>query len=215
LTKESSVTGERVPRELKELNDKMSFKFGMKKIDCYRYIANISKPLIFIPPLKSKKKGQIFDMVTFGIVMIVFVLALGIGIFVQKSIQTALHAVETDTTVLKNEDTLVSGQTSWWDFSFALFFFLLLVIIFGMSLYVGTNPFFMMIYLIILIVVGFLFVGIHNVANTVMQAFPTVFSETSMPYTYFIISKLYYIMVLFFLMCFGALFMKPQGNSTV
>ena len=216
MSNKSSAT-DRIPTELMDINEKICRKFKLKKIDGYRHIASVAKPMIFVPDVfkRKEKKGQLFDIVTFAIVMIVFVLALGIGIFVHKSIQSAIAASETDANVIAQENTIVESQMSWWDFSFALFFFMLLVVIFAMSFTIGTNQFFIMIYLGFLIILGILFVALHNTANTIMQAFPTVFSETSMPFTYFIVSKMYYIMIIFFLLCFASLFMKPTSSGGV
>ena len=179
-----------------------------KKIEAYKTITNISRPII-----NMNKKAQLFDAITLFLMVIVFVIALGICMFTLNAFNSAYQLSEPDPTLQANLNTYTSSTGSWWDFSFALFFFLYLIVLIALNFFLGTLPFYIIFQFVFLIVVGFIFIALHNVANTIMEAFPTVFNLTSMPLTYFIVDKMFYIVIVFYLFCVMSLFMKPKSSA--
>jgi len=215
-TKKSGVV-ERVPRELVELGTNMKDNFGFKsKTESYRYICKIVSPIpnmFKINGLQKNKKAQLFDIVIFSIAIIVMLISYAICNYLTTGIKTAIDSTETDASIISNVDEMVAGHEAWQDFSFGLFFFMLLIVILAFQFFIAANLLFIMIYVVLFIVAGIFMIAFHNIIQQLLISFASALNSTSAPITYFICTKFFYIIVVFYLLCFALLFMKRPAQS--
>ena len=204
---------DRIPFDLFNLKKRISKELNLSKgVDAYQVISDITKPIIF-PRFFKKKKGQLFEIISFSVLIMVFVLMIGIMFVIIKASNDALAINEPDTEIIARMDNYETSAANWWDFSFGLFFFMAMFFLIAISLFLGTNLLFATMYFILLIVLGFIFVAIHNAVNTILEAFPTVFS--SFPIVTFIVEKFYFILVIFYLISILTLFIKVKSSEAI
>lgn len=202
MTKTGVVT--RVPKELISDADFLrvqSLRTEGKMISRMEALRRLRKKLMF------GKKGQILD---FFIIIIILVMALVLFGAVNFGIQEASSAMQEST-----EDATLAATIkekgdqipSWFDFAFAILFFLILIFVIIINLSLDSNIQLIVFYIFSLFFIGPMFIAGHNQLNAVIESMPTVFESFTL--TNFIVNQFYIIMAIFYVFQFMIIFMKP------
>jgi len=158
--------------------------------------------------IKFGKKGQFIE---FMFVMVILVMALvlfgvinfGVVEF-NKTVQANDEDAEYKTLIQQRADSI----PGWWDFGFAILFFIILLFIVLANLSLETNVQQIIFIFFLLLFIGPMFVAGHNQLNAVLTAMPTAFEKFVL--TTFIVNQFYIIMALFYILQFMIIFVKPQ-----
>lgn len=156
------------------------------------------------------KKGQILDLISFGVVALVFLVIIAAILTGMDKFNDRIQVIEEDEDLKKFIDDDTKNNRTWWDFGFVFFFFLFLMIILILNFFLGTNIAFIIIYIVSVLFMGTIFVALHNGLAAVKDNFATLFAD--LPLTSFTIDAFYPIMILFYLFFFILLFAKPRGQ---
>lgn len=156
----------------------------------------------------KNKKGQIADFFAVIVIILVAILLFSVILMGVNIFNDANNEHETNVDVRNMVDEEATSLPSWFDFGFAMLFFLIFLVLILLNFILQTNIQLIILYLFSVFFMGPAFIIGHNALNSVRIAFPGVF--LNLPLTCFIIDQFFIIMALYYLFLFMMLFIKPN-----